>query len=149
MGADHDLRLAGLDNAQRRPPLAGRHRLHQRRHPHAERVAQRRDAKQVLRCQRLCGSHHRPLAVALDRSQQRVHGHQRLAAADVTLEQPLHRRASVEVAVDLSHRSQLGCGGGERQRLQKPLHQRPRPAQRPRNGRPLQLAAVADQPGLE
>ena len=129
--ADNDLRLAGLDHAQRRPPLARRHPVDQLRDAHVERLAQRADAQQVLRRQRLGGGHQRPLAVALDGAQQGVHGDGGLARADVALQQPLHGHVLRQVAVDLAHRARLCPGRVERQLLQVAADQLAGLAQRP------------------
>ena len=45
----------------------------------------------VLLCEHLGGRHQRPLVAALDRDEHRRDGDERLAGADVALEQPVHR----------------------------------------------------------
>ena len=74
---------------------------------HAQRLGRAPRCRQVLRGQRLGRRHQRALAAVLDGAQQGVHGHGRLARADVALQQALHRDAAGDVAVDVGDRPPL------------------------------------------
>ena len=74
------------------------------------------DREEVLLGERLGRRHQRALAARLDRAQERVERDDRLAGADVALEQALHRRRAREVGVDLGDRLLLVLGQLERQR---------------------------------
>ena len=50
------------------------------------------NGREVLFGERLGGRHQRRLVTVLDRAQHRVQRHDRLAAADLAHQQPLHRR---------------------------------------------------------
>ncbi len=84
--------------------------------PHAELRAERLERQEVLLGERLRRRHQRALAARLDRAQERVERDDRLAGADVALQQPLHRRGAREVGVDLGDRALLVLGERERQR---------------------------------
>ncbi len=64
----------------------------------------------MLLGENLGGSHERPLVTALDPGEKRAERHDRLAGADIALEQPVHRKRPCEVALDLVHRVSLGLG---------------------------------------
>src|SRR3954453_21199470 len=70
----------------------------------------------MLLGQELGGSHQRRLITVLDRQQRREQRHDRLAAADVALEQPMHAVWAGHVHPDLANRSRLGSGEWKRQR---------------------------------
>ena len=74
------------------------------------------DREEVLLGERLGRRHQRALPPGLDRAQERVERDDRLARADVALEQPLHRRRPGEVGVDLGDRLLLVLGQLERER---------------------------------
>ena len=109
VGADGDGRLAGPQEPLGRAPLAGGHALHQPDDPHAERLAQRREADQVLGGERLGGRHQRALAACLDGPDEGVGRNGRLARADVALEQAAHRHGPPQVGVDLADGPVLGA----------------------------------------
>ena len=77
----------------------------------------------MLLGERLGRRHQRPLATGLDRAQERVERDRRLSRADVALEQPLHRRVTGEIAVDLGDRVLLVLGQRERQHLPVARHE--------------------------
>ena len=67
------------------------------------------DREEMLLGERLGRRHQRPLTPGLDSAQQRVERDDRLARADVALEQPLHRAGPAEVGVDLARRACSWC----------------------------------------
>ncbi len=73
------------------------------------------DREEVLLGERLRRRHQRALAAGLDGAQQRVERDGGLPRADVALQEPLHRRRSREVAVDLRDRLLLRLGEREGQ----------------------------------
>jgi hypothetical protein len=84
------------------------------------------ERREVLLGQRLGGCHERRLRPVLHRPQHRVERHDGLAGADLAHQQPLHRLASGQVAVDRRHRGPLVVRRRERERLREPaLGQRP------------------------
>ena len=89
----------------------------------------------MLLGERLGRRHQRAAVAVLDGTQQRVQRDDRLARADVALEQPLHRRRAREVCVDLADRSLLMLGERERQRLAVTRDQLARHAERRRDRR--------------
>ena len=135
-----------------RPPAASRARLPtelvSRPHGDAELAAELLDREEVLLGERLGRRHQRALVAALDRAQERVERDDRLAGADVALEQPLHRRRAGEVAVDLRDRLLLVLGQRERKRRAVALDQLARLAER-RRDLLLALARAAGEPELE
>ena len=64
----------------------------------AELHADALDREEVLLRERLGRRHQRALAAGLDRPQERVERDDRLARADVALQQPLHRRVRARSA---------------------------------------------------
>jgi len=82
----------------------------------AERREERRDGRQVLLGQELRRRHERGLAARLDRAERREQRHERLAAADVALEQATHGMRRREVLADLGERALLRGRRAERQR---------------------------------
>ena len=103
---DDDVRLA----ADLRLDRAGDERA-----ADAELHAEALDREEVLLGERLGRRHQRALAAGLDRPQERVERDDRLAGADVALEQALHRRRAREVGVDLGDRLLLMLGQLERE----------------------------------
>ncbi len=90
--ADDDLGVSGRDHLPRGRVLLRPQRARQQADPDAERRAELVDGEEVLLGERLRRCHQRALASELDRAQQRVEGDDRLARADLPLQQPLHRR---------------------------------------------------------
>ena len=88
------------------------------------------DRREVLFGKRLGRRHQCRLALMLDRSQHRVQRHDRLAAADLPHQQPLHRPRLAQVRVDRVDRRELVAGRLERQAVQPPPAQ-PRLAVQP------------------
>ena len=106
---DHDV------GAERRLPLALARRAREQRAADAELEAEVRDREKVLLSEGFSRRHERPLTAALDGAQERVEGDDRLARADVSLQEPLHRDGAREVAVDLADRLLLVRRERERQ----------------------------------
>ena len=81
-------------------------------HPDLERQPRERLAQRLvmLASEDFGRSQHRRLRPRLDRDQHRHRRHQRLARADVTLEQSQHRRVLREITLDLAHRPALRTG---------------------------------------
>ena len=104
--------------------------------------------EEVLLGERLGRRHQRALAAVLDRAQQRVERDDRLARADVALQQPLHRHRALEVGVDLARRLLLVRRERERQRLAVALDQLAGRAER-RRERALALGGAARDADLE
>ena len=117
-------------------------RAREQRAADAELEAEVGDRQEVLLSEGFGGSHERALAPALDRAQERVERDDRLARADVALQQPLHRDGAREVAVDLADRLLLVRRERERQRLAVAADQVARLAER-RRERPLPLGRRA------
>ena len=92
--------------------------------------------------------HERPLTAALDGAQERVQGDDRLAGADVSLQEPLHRDGAREVAVDLADRLLLVRRERERQRFAVAMDEVAGVAER-RSERPLPLGRAPRDPDLE
>ena len=89
----------------------------------AELCADALDRQEVLLGERLGRRHQRALPPVLDGAQERVERDDRLAGADVALQQPLHRRRALEIDVDLAHDLLLVRRERERQRLAVALDQ--------------------------
>ena len=85
--------------------------------PHAGRLGQRRQREEVLAGEDLGRRHHRRLPAGLDRGQHGEERDQRLAGADVALQQPVHPEAGGHVGGDLGHGAgpaRRSGGGGAR-----------------------------------
>ena len=89
----------------------------------AQPVEQPADAGGVLLGEHLGRRHQRALVAALHGGQQRRDGDDRLARADVALQQPVHRVRRGEVGVDLADHPPLGGRQREAQRGVEPAHQ--------------------------
>ena len=135
-------------DAERRLPLALARRAREQGTADAELEAKVGDREKVLLSEGFGGSHERALAPALDRAQQRVERDHRLARADVTLQQPLHRDGACEVAVDLADRLLLVRRERERQRLAIAVDEVARLAERGRE-RPFPLGRAPRDADLE
>ncbi len=90
----------------------------------AQRLKPRPERLRVLFRQNFAGRQKPRLAAGLHRPQQRVGGHQRLAAAHVALQQPLHGPDTAQVGVDFLHGPSLCFRGRKGEPLQPSLHQR-------------------------
>ena len=84
----------------------------------------------MLLGQDLRRGHQRRLETRLHRQQHRRERHERLARADVALQQPVHGPGRGEVGADLADGAALRAGERERQRLVESLQQLARPAVR-------------------
>ena len=125
VGADDDAGLAGGQPGQRLGALGLGHRAGQQldgrglrgaaEHPAGGQVAEQRgDRAVVLLGQHLGGREQRGLAAGVDHPQHRAQRDQRLAGADLALEQPVHRVRLGEVVLDLL--ADLALAGGELER---------------------------------
>ena len=101
VGPDDDLRVPLLDAAHRGPALGGRHRSGQDLHAVAPPREQRREAPVMLLGEDLGGRHQRRLSSVLDRHQHRQQGDDRLARADISLQETAHRPGRGQVGDDL------------------------------------------------
>ena len=90
---------------------------------HAGRLGERRDGGVVLARQQLGRRHQRGLRARLDRGQHGEEGDQRLAAADIALQQPHHALGLGHVGGDLGGREGLARRQREGQRRQRELLQ--------------------------
>ena len=125
-----------------------RRRAREQRARDAELGADALDREEVLLGERLGRRHQRALAAVLDRAQDRVERDDRLAGADVALQEPLHRHRALEVGVDLAHGLLLVRRQRERQRLPVARDQLAGRAER-RRERALALGRAARDPDLE
>ncbi len=123
-------------------------RAREQRARDAELLAEIGDREEVLLGERLGRGHQRALAAVLDGAQQRIERDDRLARADVALQQPLHRRRAREVRVDLADRLLLVRRERERQRLAVAPDQLARVAERGCE-RPLALGGAARDADLQ
>ena len=107
--ADDHSQLAALQPGRDLPPARGRGGPGQERERQVA-AEQSVERGEVLLGQRLGGGHQRPLAAVLGRAQHRVQRDDCLARADLAHQQPLHRPARREIAVDrLDRRALVGC----------------------------------------
>ena len=95
----------------------------QQRQAHAGRFGERRDGGVMLARQQLGRRHERRLRAGLDADQHGEEGDQRLAAADIALQQPDHALGLGHVGLDLAGREDLAGRQLERQRRQRALLQ--------------------------
>ena len=107
VGADDQRHRAIRQSAQQLRPRAPLHATGQQRH---RRRRQARQRAVVLLRQHLGRRHQRGLLPGLDRAQHRQQRHQRLAGADVALQQPQHPPVGRQIGVDLSQRLLLRAG---------------------------------------
>ena len=145
--ADDQGELAAGELAQQVGPPARRGRAGEQPKRYglvAEQALQRR---KVLFGERLGRRHQRRLLVLVDGAQHRVERHDRLAAADLAHQQPLHRDRLGQVGRDLLDRPPLVACELEGERLLEPARaHRPAPAQADRAcSRPAQVAASQEQ----
>ena len=100
--ADRELRLAARERVPRGRVLLRPQRARQQHDADAELGAETLDREEVLLGERLRRRHQRALAAVLDRAQEGVERDDRLARADVALEQALHRHGAREIGIDLA-----------------------------------------------
>ena len=146
--ADRDLRLAGRDPAADGAVVAGGQRTRQQLAGDAELEAEVGDGEEVLLGERLRRRHQRALAAVLDRAQERVERDDRLARADVALQQALHRHRPREVGVHLADRLLLVGGQRERERGAVAVDQLARLTEAG-GQRPVALGGAAGDPDLK
>jgi hypothetical protein len=103
---------------------AAAHGPRQQRDADAQLGADRLDGEEVLLGERLRRRHQRALSPGLDRTQERVQRDDRLARADVALQEALHRHGLREIAVELGDRGFLVGRQLERKRGAVARHQR-------------------------
>ena len=130
VGSDGDLDVAGRDQLADVRVLALGEAAREERHPDTECREDALDREKVLLGERLGRGHERALAPGLDRPQQRIYRDCRLSGADVTLQQPLHRRGAGQVGVDLHDGVLLRTGEREWQRGSVPIDEISRRQQR-------------------
>ena len=129
VGADDDVDLAGAERREdrlalgrrwcgwsaARPAPAARRRGCRRRRPSRPSSSTRMPRK-CCSASTSVGRHERALVAALHGDEQGADGDDRLARADVALEEPVHRVRAGEVGGDLADRPLLRAGERERQR---------------------------------
>ncbi len=101
------------------PPARGR-RAGQQRGGDRLGAEQALNGREVLLCERLRRGQQRRLAAVLDGAQHRVQRDDRLAAADLAHQQPLHRVRAREILIDRVDRAPLVSGQPERQAVLEP-----------------------------
>ena len=106
-------------SCSRRAARAGR--AGQQRDAEARRLQQPRDVDEVLLGQDLGRRHERHLQAVLHRDERRQQRDDRLARADVALQQPVHRLRPLQVVDDLLQRLPLPGGQPERQHAPRRL----------------------------
>ena len=99
-----------VDFGQLLTPLRRAGRSGQQRDPEPRRLQQLRDAQEVLLGQDLGRRHERDLQAVLHRDQRGQQRHDRLAGADVALQQTIHRLRPLQVVDDLLQRRPLSGG---------------------------------------
>ncbi len=115
VGADHQMRGAAGDPLQARPRCARGTSAVSSDARQTERLAERRDRREVLFGQELGRRHERRLVAVVDGRQRGEQRDDRLAAADVPLHEPMHRMRTRHVGEDLAHDALLRPGERERQ----------------------------------
>ena len=124
MGADDAADGALRRRGDQRGSRLALHRIGEERHLHPERPEQPAERQQMLLGEDLGRRHERRLIARFDRRQHGQRGDDRLARADVTLEQAIHRVRLRHVGPDLAPDPLLGAGERERQGLAQPPGQR-------------------------
>ncbi len=107
MSPDDELGIARRDELPGGGVLLRAEGAREQADPDSERRTELVDRQEVLLGQGLRRRHQRPLALELDRAQERVERDDGLPRADVPLQQPLHRDRALEIAVDLGDRALL------------------------------------------
>ena len=123
VGTDHHLRLAGCDLGQHLPARAAGDLAGQPGHAHAQRLKPAAQVVEVLLGEQFGRRHQCGLLAGLDREHRGERGDHGLAAADIALHQPQHRRRPAEVGADLVEHALLGRCQHERQGLAQQLGQ--------------------------
>ena len=100
--ADREHRVAARDRRERLLPRLGRQAAGQPRELDGQAVEPMRELAEVLLGQDFGGRHERDLPSGLDRLQRGQRRDDRLAAADVALQQALHRHRALQVVADLA-----------------------------------------------
>ena len=121
MRADGDHRLRTLQLLRDCLPLRRRESSVQPSDRYPERTKPVGELAHVLLGEDLGGRHHRRLAAGIDRGEAGDRGDDGFAAADVALQQPLHRMRLREVAQDLRHGAALRARQSKRQLAEKAL----------------------------
>ena len=115
VGPDHEVQRARLDFRQLRLARGGAGGAGQQRDAKPRRLQQPRDVHEMLLRQDLGRRHERHLQAVLHRDQRRQQRDDRLARADVALQQPVHRMRALQVLDDLLERLSLPRRELERQ----------------------------------
>ena len=121
--ADDNVDLVARDGLVHLAPLSWRQVAREVADADAERCELRREILIVLGGEDLGRRHHRALPAACDRLDEREHGDDRLAGADVSLHEPPHRHGPLHVAADLLPRLLLVVRQREGQAREDSLHE--------------------------
>jgi hypothetical protein len=116
VGADHHVDLPRGDVCQGRFALFLRQAAHEQHVPHTARLEQAGERIGMLAGKNFRGCHQGRLVTAGHTSEHGVHGYYGLAAADVALQQPIHRRFAGHVAGHFTNRGPLTGGEFERKK---------------------------------
>ena len=119
VGADTDGRGAAAERLQGRLPLPAPLAGGEPRHGEPERLDERAHRPEVLLGEDLGGRHEHRLRARFHGRQERHHGDDRLAGADIPLEQPVHGHRAPQVRPDLRPDALLRRGQGERELAQE------------------------------
>ena len=119
--ADDEVDRAARELREHLAPLRRRERAGQRRDAKPRRVEQPANRQVVLVGQDLGRRHERDLQAVLHRDERREQRDDRLAGADVALQQPVHRLGALHVGDDFAQRRLLAVGQLERQHLPRRL----------------------------
>ena len=121
--AHHDARLAAPDRRLGRPPPRRPVAAREVADGHAPGFEESPRSIPPLRREDLRGREHRDLAPPVDHGGCRDQADDRLAAAHVALQEPLHRLPSRQLPTERRHRAPLGTGQCERQRADDAVDQ--------------------------
>ena len=119
--ADHEIDVAAFDRRQQVTARRGGHPPRQQRDAIRPAIEGLDDRPVVLLGQDLGRRHERDLVVVLHRDDRRQERHDRLAGADIALQQALHRPAALHVGDDLGKRVALSFSQLERQHRARAL----------------------------
>ena len=126
MSADENVRLRirtlGLRREQRHLARVLLSRAGAQRDADAERLQQAAEIQEVLLSENLRRRHERGLEARLHAQQHRAHRHERLAGADIAVQQAIHRTRAGEIVADLRDGPLLRTRERERQRRVQTPH---------------------------
>ena len=116
VGAHHHLKLPCLHRLPGQPLFLHAHGAGEQPHGDSQRGKELSQRGAVLLCQDLRGSHQGSLLSVPGGAEGRSGGHHGLAAAHITLHQPVHGGASAQIPDDVLHCPALCPGEGKGQR---------------------------------